>query len=701
MKLQANKKTKVKIKNPSMGFFVLTFIILILNYASISLFNNVRGIDMKEFADNRNRFSTTLNAKRGTIYDYKENILAQNVTSYTVIAILSSDATEDNDNPRHVVDKVKTATLLSPLINMTYDEILNLLNTEDAYQVELGPGGRDITGLVKDEIERLELPGIDFIESSKRFYPNGDFASYIIGYAKNVTNKENSEESIEGELGIEYLFNKELKGTDGFLEYEQDLNGYKLPNTKEIRSEAIDGNDIYLTIDSNIQRFVDDALNVSYNKYKPEWILLYVMDAKTGDILAGSSYPSFDPNTRELVNYQNPLVSYEYEPGSVMKTFTYMCAVDKSNYNGNDTFLSGSFKLPDGTIIYDVVRSGWGTISLDEGYKRSSNVGVANLLTKYIDREELYNCFDKFGFGKKSNIKLPSEETGNINFTYTYDTISAGFGQGIYTTPIQQLQGLTILSNNGKMIYPNIVKKIVDYNGNVTFERKVTETNQLIKESTADYVLDLMGKTYSSAYQIDGYDIAGKTGTAEVYDSNLGTYYSGANIYSFSSIYPKEDPKVIIYTSAKFSKNGAHSATSEAFKSIIKSIAKYYNINEVIETLKSYNVESYISKKTTDIVNLLDKEKIKNIVIGNGKYIVNQFPKVNSSVIENDKVFLLTNYTKLYMPDMINWSRLDVVTFSNLTDIDITIEGSGYVTSQSILSGIEINGKSKIKVILE
>ena len=181
-------------------FFILFFLVIValyIQYGYLSLSKKIYGIDMKKFASSRNTVITQLLAKRGTIYDSKDNILALNITSYTLIAYLDSSRTNDKKNPKHVVDKEYTAKKLSEVLNADYDYILNRLK-KDSYQVEFGNIGRNITELTKIEIENLNLPGIEFVESSTRYYPNGNFASYIVGYAKN-----NDQGIIEGKLGIE------------------------------------------------------------------------------------------------------------------------------------------------------------------------------------------------------------------------------------------------------------------------------------------------------------------------------------------------------------------------------------------------------------------------------------------------------------------------------------------------------------------
>ena len=216
------------------GFLVI-FLLLYIQYAYLALSPKIYGIDMDSFASKRSTYSTTLLASRGSIYDNEGNYLALNVSSYTVIAYLDSNRSKNSQEPLHVVDKSMTAKKLSTVLKMEESYILNLLNWDIIHgskQVELGPGGRGITELKKEEIEELNLPGIDFIESQKRYYPNGDFASYVVGYAKMVdidTNSDgvNDDKSIMGELGIESKYDEILKGKDGYIKYQRDRFGYK------------------------------------------------------------------------------------------------------------------------------------------------------------------------------------------------------------------------------------------------------------------------------------------------------------------------------------------------------------------------------------------------------------------------------------------------------------------------------------------
>lgn len=698
-----------------MGMILFT-IVLYAQFVYLSLSPTIYGKNMTEFAASRNTVKKTISAKRGTIYDNNDNVLALNVSSYTVIAYLPKSTVYTKEN--YVKDIIATAEALSPVLNMTVDTLINLLS-QDKYQVELGPGGRGISELKKDEIIALNLSGIDFIENQKRYYPNGDFASYVIGYAKENEITETDQNGntvttnqITGELGIEAKYNDLLKGTDGYIEYQQDKYGYKIANTLTKEISAQNGYDIYLTIDANIQRFVESAIKESQNTYNPEWITISVMDARTGDILGTSSTPSFDPNVRNITNYENILTSIPFEPGSTMKTYTYICAMEKGIYDGNATFASGSFQVGE-DVINDWNRSGWGTISFDKGFEYSSNVGIANLIDRGLTRQDLYDCFTKYGFGEKTGIELSREQTGKLNFIYPIEVYTAGFGQGITTTPIQHLQALTMIANNGDMLKPHIVSKIINPDtGEVYYERKIDKVSNVISSSTANKIKDLMYITVQGTdagttgypYRIDGLDVIGKTGTSEIYSNTLGGYLTGDNayIFSYAGMYPYEEPEIIIYAAMKLPTWGKSKGLYEPVKEIMKGIAKYKNIfseQQEENLLEMIQIPSYISQNTEEVVNYLSSRGIECIVIGNGDKVINQ-SIIDTDLIYGEKIILLTNDTEYKMPSIIGWSRKEALSLFELLNLPYQIEGYGYITSQSIEKDSIINPDTSIVVTL-
>ena len=715
------KKTKnIEWKTPRKIFLVFLFLILVLfgRYCFLALSPTVNGRNMQVFAANRNTVSRVLKAKRGTIYDVSGNVLAQNVTSYTLIAYLDeSRSTKTQIN--HVKDIDATAKALAPVLETDEESLRNMLQKgkeTNKYQIEFGSAGKNLTELKKSEIEALNLPGIDFEESYKRYYPNGDFASYILGYAKTneyVDKNGKLATSIDGELGIEAKFDDELKGTDGYLRYQQDRFGYKIPDTKEERIDALDGKDIYLTLDSSIQRFAETEVQNMQNEYKPEWTMIAVMDAKTGDILASTSTPSFNPNLRNITSYENPLVSNAFEPGSTMKIYTYMCAIDKGTYNGSETFKSGSIEVAD-AVIRDWNNNGWGTITYDKGFEYSSNVGVSTMINHFIDRDELKACFKKYGFGTSTGIDLSRELTGNLGFKYPVEVANAAFGQGITTTAIQHLKALSMIANDGQELTPHIVKKIVDPNtGKTTYKRKVEKSAKLVKQSTIDKIKDLMDNVVNSTdpeatgkrYHIDGFDVIGKTGTSQIYNEKTGGYLKGSNdyIYSFAGMYPKDDPEIIIYAAIKKPNIGSSSTLSTSVNTLMKNIAKYKNMFEEATTnnssVTSLKLDSYINQKVTDVKKIMEENNINVTVIGSGDKVIDQYPNKGETVLSYDRVFLITNGDQGKMPNLLGYSRSDAIYLMKTLGYDYELEGYGYVTAQSIKEG-DLVGNNKVKITL-
>ena len=681
------KKDK-KWNTPNKFFLVFLFIILILygQYCYLSLSDNIYGINMKEFASNRNTVKTTLVAKRGTIFDKEGNTLALNTTSYTMIAYLDSNRTKDITNPKHVVDKEYTATKLSQALDADYDYILKRLNAKSK-QVEFGTIGRNITELKKLSIEELKLPGIEFVETTTRFYPNGNFASYVIGYAKS-----NDDGVIEGKLGIESKYDDILKGKDGYYKYQQDKQGYKIPDTPEERVEAENGTDIYLTIDSSIQRFVESAIKDINEKYENEWLLIEVMDAKTGEILGTGSKPSYDPNNIPAdMSYYNPLISYAFEPGSTMKIFTYMCAIDKGVYNGEETYKSGTYTIGENTVN-DWNGEGWGIINYDTGFARSSNVGIANIIKNYLSKDELYDCFTKYGFGSPTGVELSNESSGRLNFKYDIEVVTAGFGQGILTTPIQHLQALSIIANDGYMVSPHVISKIVKPDGKEE-ETKINKSDKLVNSNTITKIKELMHNVISSdigtgkKYEIEGYDIIGKTGTAQIFEN--GAYLKNGYILSASLMYPSDDPEIIIYAAIKKPPENNTKILSESITELMRNIAKYrdmFDSNKVVSEISVINVPQYINKK----VDSIDKND-SIIVLGDGNKIINQYPLANTKILSNEKMILLTNGSNYIMPNTIGWSRNTIKELCNLINNNCEINGNGYVVEQSIKEGSNID----------
>ena len=710
------KKTNINKIKPNYVMFptaILLFCVFAMRIVYLCTTDYMVGNEtITAFIKNRNTKEETLLPKRGSILDKNGNVLAEDVASYTVIAYLDKSRSEGSKTPLHVVDPDITAERLAPYLNMDV-EVLKILLKKDAYQVELGPGGRNLSQIQMEEIKNLNLPGIDFLTSTKRYYPNGDFASYAIGYTVNEEDSDKNTWKV-GQLGIEEYYNESLTGRSGYKTYEKDRNGYKIANGREYVEEAENGDNIYLTIDSNIQLFTENAVKKMMTDSEAEWGFMITADAKTGAILSYATAPSFDPNKKNLTNYNDLMTGLSYEPGSTMKIFSYLCAMDKGQYDGNSTYTSGEIEYVanDGskTVVHDWNKVGWGVITYDYGFAMSSNVGAAGLLrSNMIDKRTLKSCYNDYGFGKKTGFTLKREVSGKVKFNYDVDAASATFGQAITITPIQMIQALTAISNDGKLLRPYIVSKIVDANTKKTKQESTTEIIDVvsntenisrIKTLMKSVVCPDSTKCTGSPYYMEGYPIMGKTGTAQIYDETTGTYMKGASdyIYSFAGIYPSDNPEIIIYTGLKRPKDTVN-YVAPAVKDVVVNTSKYLNIVTDTNKTTTYTLKNYINKVTSTIKNELET-KTKLYVLGTGEKIISQYPSEKSKLYQGSVVALLTDTYDKAMPNLIGLSYKDAMNILKLMGVKYNLDGKGYVVSQSIPEGIIVGDDVTVTLTL-
>ncbi len=692
------KRTRNDIHFSNTWYFLILFLFLIFlgRSAMISLSTEVDHVNLKEFASKRTTKHDVIIAKRGTIYDVNGEALAQNVYSYTLIAYLSSSRGEGY----YVADKEKTAEALSTVIAMDKASILQLLN-KNTYQTEFGSVGKGLTELTKDKIVALNLDGIDFIETQKRYYPKGNFLSYTVGYAKSDENG-----LIKGELGLEALYDKELTGTDGYREYQKDLRGYKIAGTNEIVEPAVNGQNIYLTIDASVQFLIEQAIDNIREKYNFEQVNIVVAEAKTGKILGLSTNPSFDPNKRNITNYLDPNISIAFEPGSTMKIFSYMAVMEAGRYNGNETFKSGTYTTTDGTELGDWDRKGWGMISYDKGFALSSNTGIVNLINKYLSKEELLAYYKKLGFGSKTGIELANEKAGKLDFKYETEVFNAGFGQGILTTSIQYIKALTSIANDGVLLQPYLVDRIEDSEGNIILKNERKELERVASHETITKMKDLMESVVQvgtgTPYKMDGYDIIAKTGTAQIASENGTGYLKGENnvIRGFAGMYPKDDPDIIIYANVK--KTDSVNPLAKLVKEIIENVSKIRNNTDIEEQKEVQKIEisSYLNKSTVKVQEELEKKGTTAIILGDGEKVIEQYPESGAVITPNEKVFLLTNGS-IPFPNIIGWSKKEVNALCKLLGIPVISTGAGYVVEQSIPPGTPSTEMENVTIVFK
>ncbi|WP_071459352.1 penicillin-binding protein [Bacillus massilinigeriensis] len=685
-------------------FFSLLFFILIFRFVSLQVTGETHGQPLVAKAKQKYTKENVIEAKRGEILDRNGEVIAEDTTAYTLVAILDKSVTTNKKDPKHVNDPEKTARELAKYIKMDESDIYRRLTDFDGkkpFQVEFGKAGKDISHQTKQAIDKLRLPGITFQREKKRFYPNGVFSSHLVGFVENKSGKDGR--IIEtGKLGIEQSLNDKLTGQDGKVKFDSDLWGYLLPNAEKQISPAKDGANVYLTIDKKIQTFLEDAMEKAADEYKPKKIIAVVADPKTGDILAMSQRPTFHPKTREGLekSWHNEVVETSIEPGSTMKIFTLAAAVEEKAFNPNELYQSGSYQVtPKSGRIHDHNGSGWGTISYLEGIQRSSNVAVAKLVNEKIGFEKYREYLTNLGFDDKTGINLPNETKGKILYEWPIEKITTSFGQGTTVTPIQLIQAATSVANDGKMMKLRIIDKITDPSTGTPLEKHNPEVKgEPFSKETAKEVRDILETVVTSKkgtgqiYNIDGYHVAGKTGTSQI-PGNDGRYMTGREnyIFSFLGMAPKDDPELIMYVAVQQPKlketvNGAQ-PVADIFNTVMKSSLQYYNIQPAsTDKAATDKIPKLEGMKVETAQKLLKESGLVPVVLGKGQQIKEQLPKAGSVLLEGEKVLLRTD-EKLIVPDMTGWSLRDAMKFSEISGLTLNKSGSGYVSRQSIQPG--------------
>lgn len=401
------------------------------------------------------------------------------------------------------------------------------------------------------------LPGIHFEPYLNRLYPQGNIASGIIGFY----GYDSSGKKKVGSYGIEEYFQKELAGKDGFRKGMVDAEQNPIFSSQNKIKEPVDGSDIVLTIDQNIQFFIEDKLKEIYKKYKPQNATFIVISPKTGEIMAMASLPNFDPNKyykeKDSKVFKNPAL-LSFEPGSIFKPITASAGLEEKVITPQTTYIDkGAVKIGGFTIKNSDLKA-HGKKTMTQVIEFSLNTGVV-FIQQRLGRTRFVNYIKKFGFGKKIGVDLPGEESGDIeNIVHPrsnaklIECANASFGQGISTTPMQILAAFTAIANQGKMVKPYIVKEVKGQNG----KTKRTKTKVLgnpISAETASRASAMMVSTVKNGYSkkaaVKNYLIAGKTGTAQASWSYFGVQksgYSGKTVQSFINFAPAFDPEFLI-----------------------------------------------------------------------------------------------------------------------------------------------------------
>ena len=566
----------------------------------------------------------TIEADRGKILDRNGKVLADNLTTTSLILI-----------PNQIKDKELVTRKLSDILNVSYEDMKKHVYKVTSIE-RVHPEGRRLSFEVAEKISNLKLDGVYLVKESKRYYPYGNLLSHTLGYV-GIDN--------QGLSGLELQYDKYLTGKNGAIKYFGDAHGNRL-NMSEVYVAPTSGMNINLTIDLNIQQALEREMNNIKDMFSPEMALAVVVNPKSGEILGMASLPDFDPNNYN--KYDSSILSRNlpiwasYEPGSTFKVVTMASAVEEGVVDiFNDHFYDSGKVNVDGSILKCWKAGGHGDQTFLEVLQNSCNPGFVRL-GQLLGKDRLFSYIDKFGFGEKTGVDLNGEGKGilfNLNRVGNVELATTAFGQGISVTPIQQVMAVSAVVNGGYLYKPYVVKNISDNTNSVVkeynkkFRRKVisSETSATMRLALEYVVAKGGGK---SAY-IDGYRIGGKTGTAQ--KSENGVYLVNNYIMSFMSVVPANDPEAVLYLAIDNPKNTAMLSsytTTPIARRLLLDIIDTLHIEKQEDGLDKdlewndkvmYEVPNVIGMNINDAKKELFNFKI--VTEGDGDHIFEQSPK--------------------------------------------------------------------------
>lgn len=667
-----------------------------------------------------------IDARRGRILDRNGAELAVSANVYRVDFDLNSIRAYLKDNK---LTNSQIAPKIAAALNMKEEDVLKKLETKLPSGAPAGSATlvRRIEKGEADKVKELKIHGVLVSPDTKRYYPNNNFAAHLLG-STNIDG--------QGLTGVELQYNKELSGIPGMRIAELDSKSNDLPYTISKFVPPVEGKDVVLTIDENIQFFAEKAAEKALKDNKAKAASVLVFNPKNGEVLAMANKPDFDPNKPfEGANnfagkteydkvqkmWRNRLVNDTFEPGSIFKVITAVAAMQEGVVKPDDTFVcNGGLKFGNRTIKCWKT-TGHGKLTFPEIIQNSCNVGFMELGEK-IGKDTLYKYIDKYGFGKKSGIDLPGEAPGIIknpkNISAT-DLATISFGQTNTVNSVQYMAAFNAVANGGTLIQPHVMKEIThkDDSGVEVVDKKFEPTEKVVsdKETTAQlrkYLERVVTAGSAKGTFIEGYHIGGKTGTAQKVNPENGTYEQGKYISSFVGMAPVSDPKITVMITIDEPSNGAYYAgvvTSPVAKSLFTDIFNYLESDFSKENdsaiIRDAIIPEVRGKSIEQAKKILKDSKLDYNIDGNGTTVKSVKPYPGYSVKEGTKVTLYTsgndnNKEAVIMPDVRGYSKDAASNLLKNLGISATFEGEGKVTDQNVPSGELINKGTNVKLTL-
>ncbi|WP_339166275.1 stage V sporulation protein D [Brevibacillus sp. FSL L8-0520] len=613
------------------GIVLYTALITRLGYVQL-----VKGPELQEKALKLWNRDIKYEPKRGRILDRNGKELVTNISVPSVVAI-----------PVQIKDPHGTAKQLAVLLGQPEDVVYKGIMKKE--RINRVPGGRKISEEKARQIQELNLPGIVVVEDSKRFYPNGTMAAHLFGF----TGIDN-----QGLTGLERIYDQFLQGKEGYVSYLADATGQTMPGGSEEYVAPVDGMDMYLTIDSQIQSFIERELDEAMVAYQPDDVLAIAMNPKTGEILGMGSRPTYHPEKyrdypSEIYNRNLPIWK-TYEPGSTFKIVTLAAALNEGEVKLDESFFDPGYIMVAGKRLRCWKRQGHGQETMLEVVENSCNPGFVTMGQR-LQKERLFEYIKKFGFGQKTGIDLIGEENGllfNLNRVGPVELGTTSFGQGVSVTPIQQMAAVSAAINGGKLMKPFVAKEWRDsVTHDIVGRTLPTEVRQVITPETSEkvrYALEsvVARGTGKNAY-IEGYRVGGKTGTAQKVRD--GRYVNGEYIVSFIGFAPADDPQILVYFAVDNPKALAFGGliAAPSVKNILESSLQHLGVpkrkdgieREVNRALgdKSYlEVPQMVGLSLREVATTYDQLPL--VVEGKGSHVIQQSPAAGVKIEEGSKI---------------------------------------------------------------
>ncbi|WP_238900809.1 stage V sporulation protein D [Clostridium sp. YIM B02500] len=735
-------KVKIRKRTRSVAFSLTAiFAILIIRLSYIMM---VDGKDYSARAEEQWTSEVKIDAKRGEVLDRNGNELAVSANVYRVDFDLNSIRNYLKRSVKSIPNKELTnmksvgipiptegsgltnddiAPVIAKVLNMDVSEIKadlekKLPSGADAFSVTVA---RKIEKDIADKVKELNINGIIVSQDTKRYYPNNNFLSHVLG----TTDPDG-----KGLSGVELQYNSYLSGIPGMKVAELDKNNEDLPYTVSQYTEPVNGKDVTLTIDENIQNIVENIAQKAYKDDKAKEVSILVMNPKTGEVLGMVNKPDFDPNNpydgaskfdgADLTDkiqkmWRNRLVSDTFEPGSIFKVITTISGLENNVANKDTQFVDNGSISVGGIVVKDAERENK-LQNLLQIIQNSSNVCFVKL-GQMIGKDKLYESINKLGFGKVSGIDLPGEASGivkPIDKVSEADLATISFGQTNTVNSVQYMAAFNAIANGGTLIQPHVMKEITHNDENsvkiVDETFKPTTATVASAEKTAElrsYLEGVVTGGTATGTFIDGYHIGGKTGTAEKVVG--GKYGEGKYISSFVGMAPANDPKVTVMITVDEPSNGEYYASQVAVpyaKMLFTGIFNYLDSASSNEKIvKDIIIPEVRNMKVSDAEKVLKDKGLDFNIDGNEETILSMKPYPGSSVKEGSKITLYTSGDATYnnnvvMPNVRGYSKEDAITLLKNLGITATFEGNGVVSVQNISEGEVIPKGTTAELIL-